>query len=70
MVRYNNQKYDPENKLLSDAAYAKALGYENIQALPTFAANDDMIMKPYPTAVRDTLLVSQLNHNIRVYKPI
>jgi len=70
MVRYDNQKYDPENQMLSDAAYAKALGYENIQALPTFAACDDLIMKAYPTNVRDTLLVSQLNHNIRVHKPI
>ncbi len=70
MVRYDNQKYDPENPVLNDAAYAKALGYENIQALPTFAACDDLIMKAYPTNVRDTLLVSQLNHNIRVYKPI
>jgi hypothetical protein len=70
MVRYDNNKYDPDNRLLTDAAYAKSLGYENIQALPTFAACDDLIMKPYPINVRDTLLVSQLNHNIRVYKPI
>ncbi len=70
MVRYTNRKYDPENKVLNDTAYARTLGYENIQALPTFAACDDLIMKPYPTSVRDTLLVSQLNHNILVYKPI
>jgi hypothetical protein len=70
MVRYDNEKYDPENKVLNDAAYAKKLGYDNIQAYPTFAACDDMIMAPYPNAARDTLLVSQLNHNITVYKPI
>jgi hypothetical protein len=70
MVRYDNQKYDPENRVLNDAAYAKSLGYDNIQAYPTFAACDDLIMAPYPTAARDTLLVSQLNHNITIYKPV
>jgi len=70
MVRYNNQKYDPDNKVLNDAAYAKKLGYENVQAYPTYAACDDLIMAPYPGAARDTLLVSQLNHNITIYKPV
>jgi hypothetical protein len=70
MVRYDNQKYDPDNRVLNDAAYAKALGYENIPAYPTFAPNDDGILKPFPAAARDTLLVSQLNHDIKIYKPI
>jgi hypothetical protein len=70
MIRYDNQKYDPDNRVLNDAAYAKALGYENIQAYPTYAADDDFIMSPYPGQARDTLLVSQLNHDITIYKPI
>jgi hypothetical protein len=70
MVRYDNQKYDPDNRVLNDAEYGKLLGYENITAYPTFAADDDFIMAPYPAAARDTLLVSQLNHNIQIYKPI
>jgi hypothetical protein len=70
MVRYNNQKYDPENRVLNDAAYARSLGFENIPAYPTYAPNDDSILKPYPANVRDTLLVSQLNHDITIDKPI
>jgi acyl dehydratase len=70
MVRYNNNKYDPENPVLNDAEYAKKLGYENIFAFLTFAASDDLIMTPFPGAARDKLTVSQLNHNITAYKPI
>ncbi len=70
MVRYNNNKYDPENPVLNDAAYARKLGYENIFAMPTFAANDDNILKAYPAEARDKLLVSDLNHSITYYKPI
>jgi acyl dehydratase len=70
MIRYNNKKYDPENPVLNDAAYAKKLGYENIFGMPTFAANDDNILKAYPAEARDKLLVSDLNHSITYYKPI
>lgn len=70
MIRYNNNKYDPENPVLNDAAYAKKLGYENIFGMPTFAANDDNILKAYPAEARDKLLVSDLNHSITYYKPI
>jgi len=70
MVRYNNQKYDPENPVLNDAEYAKKLGYENILALPCFGAHDDTFMVPYPPDARDTLLVSQLDHSVTTYKPI
>jgi hypothetical protein len=70
MVRYNNAKYDKNNKLLNDAAYAKSLGYQDIFPYITFAACDDMIMAPFPGEARDTLLVSQLNHEIQSYKPI
>jgi hypothetical protein len=70
MVRYNNEKYDPENPVLNVSEYAKKLGYENIFAYPTFAPNDDSIMKAWPSSARDALLVSDLNHNITYYRPI
>jgi hypothetical protein len=70
MLRYNNEKYDPENPVLNDTEYAKKLGYENIFGFPTFAANDDSILKAFPSQARDKLLVSDLNHNITYYRPI
>lgn len=70
MVRYVNAKYDPDNKLLNDKAYAKLAGYQDILAYPTFAANDDLFMKPFPGNARDGMLVSDLNHSITFYKPI
>lgn len=70
MVRYNNEKYDPENPILNDAEYARNLGYENILAMPCYGAHDDSYMAPYPPDARDTLLVSQLNHNVSNYKPV
>jgi acyl dehydratase len=70
MVRYNNEKYDPENPVLNDAEYAKKLGYRDIIAMPCFGANDDVFMVPYPPDARDTLLVSQLNHSITSYVPV
>ncbi|MFT4089454.1 MAG: hypothetical protein QM645_01890 [Asticcacaulis sp.] len=69
-VRYNNAKYDPENPLRNDAAYARAQGYQDILAYPVFGANDDLYMIPYPGAARNKLLVSELNHNLTTYKPI
>ena len=70
MIRYNNEKYDPENPILNDAEYAKKLGYRDIIAMPCFGANDDIFMVPYPPEARDTLLVSQLNHSITSYVPV
>ncbi len=70
MVRYNNQKYDPENLVLNDAAYARSLGYKDIIAMPCYGAHDDTFMVPYPPDARDTLLVSQLNHSVTSYKPV
>lgn len=70
MIRYNNSKYDPENPVLNDAAYAKKLGYQDIIAYPSFTAHDDTYILAYPAAARDTLLVSQLNHSIFNYKPV
>ena len=68
MLLYDAGKYDPENPILNDAEYARKLGYRDIVAYATFAANDDIIMPKYP--LRDKLLVSDLNHNITCYKPI
>ncbi len=70
MVRYNNFKYDPENRLLHDADHARAFGYRDILAMPCFGAHDDTFMVPYPAEARDTLLVSQLNHSVNCYCPI
>ncbi len=70
MVRYNNEKYDPENPVLNDASYAKKLGYKDIIAYPTFAGHDDTFMVPYPPQARDTLLVNGLNHSFTNYKPV
>jgi len=69
-LQYNNGKYDPENKLLNDANYARSLGYKDIMAFPTFGAHDDTFMLPYPPNSRDSLLVSDLNHNITNYLPV
>lgn len=70
MVRYVNSKYDPDNKLLNNSDYAISQGLKNIMAYPTFAANDDLFMKPFPGTARDGMLVSDLNHEITFYRPI
>lgn len=70
MVRYNNRKYDPENPILNDSAYARRLGHPDILAMPCFGAHDDSFMAPYPPEARDTLLVSQLNHSVNNYRPV
>jgi hypothetical protein len=70
MVRYNNQKYDPENPILNDAEYARRRGYKDILAMPCFGAHDDSFMVPCPFDMRDTLLVSQLNHSVTNYRPV
>jgi len=70
MVRYNNAKYDPENRLLNDAAYARSLGYPDIPAMPCYGAHDDTFIVPYPPETRDTLLVSQLSHSVTSHRPV
>ncbi|MDZ7879948.1 MAG: hypothetical protein U5L45_19880 [Saprospiraceae bacterium] len=70
MIRYVNNKYDPDNGVLNVAVYAKKLGLANITAYPTFAANDDVFMIHMPGESRDGMLVSDLNHNITFYKSI
>lgn len=70
MVRYNNSKYDPDNRVLNDAGYARSLGYHNIIAMPCFGAHDDSFMAPSPPDMRDQLCVSQLNHSVTSYLPV
>lgn len=70
MVRYDNRKYDPDNRVLNDAAYARSLGYKDIIAYPTFVAFDDFFLKVYPLDGRDTLLTADLNHNVTNYLPV
>jgi hypothetical protein len=70
MVRYQNNKYDPENPIRFDSAYAQSVGYDDILAYLSFGANDDFAMVPLPRAMRDKMLVSDLNHSITNYAPI
>jgi hypothetical protein len=70
MVRYNNAKYDPDNRMLNDAAYAWTLGHPDIPAMPCYGAHDDTFVAPYPPEARDTLLVSQLSHSVTSYRPV
>ncbi|MGD8835785.1 MAG: hypothetical protein PVJ19_12645 [Desulfobacteraceae bacterium] len=69
-VRYQNDKYDPYNPIRWDSDYAKSIGYEDILAYISFGAHDDTLMIPWPTDIRDKLLVSDLNHSITAYAPI
>lgn len=64
MVKYNHSKYEQENPLFNDKAYAQAAGFKDIPAYFTFGAHDDTFTCPYPPEVRDTLLVSQLSHSV------
>lgn len=70
MVAYQNGKYDPDNRLYTDADYARSLGYEDLLAYPTYGAHDDTFMVPFPGQARDKLLVSQLNHSVTFHRPI
>jgi hypothetical protein len=70
MVRYQNDKFDPDNRLLHDAEYARERGFENIPAMPCFATHDDTFLIPWPYDSRDTLLVSQLQYSVNSYAPV
>lgn len=70
MVRYNNKKYDPENPVLNDTGYARALGYDDSPAMPCFGSHDDSFMTPPFGDMRDTLCVSQLNHSVTNPRPV
>jgi acyl dehydratase len=70
MVQYCNAKYDPYNAVLCDPEVAQQYGFADIQPFGTFGAHDDTFMGPYPFEARDTLLVSQLNHEVDIHRPV
>ena len=70
MMKYQSGKYAPDFKPLFDAEIAKAYGYKNIYAMPCFGACDDVNTQPAPPEVRDTLLVSQICHEVEFVNPI
>lgn len=70
MVRYNSEKYAPEYGILHDADLAKKYGYKDIMAMPAFAACDEIYMQATPPEARDTLLVSQLCHEVECYEDV
>jgi hypothetical protein len=69
-LKYNASKYVPANPLYNSKKYAKKAGYKDLFAFPVFGAHDDTFMTPYPAGARDTLLVSELNHDVKAYVPI
>jgi len=70
MVRYTNDKYDPDNRVLNDSAYARSLGYDDIVAYISLFANDDTLLLRQPNASRDRHLTTDLNHEITYLHPI
>ena len=69
LVKYQNDRIDPDNRVLNDPEYARSLGFDNIFALLTFAPHTN-VDKAFPPFARDVVLVSQLNGNITSLKPI
>lgn len=70
MMLYNAKKYDPDNKLYTDDAYAKQFGYAGKIAMPTFGAHDDSFLTAFNGAARDILCVSGLNHSVTQLAPV
>ena len=70
MMLYNAKKYDPENKLYTDDAYAQSLGYKAKIAMPAFAAHDDSFLTAFNGKGRDFLAVTGLHHEIEQLKPV
>jgi hypothetical protein len=70
MVRYQNEKYDPENPIRQDGDYARSAGYDDILAYLSYGAHDDFYMVHWPRQIRDKMLVSDLNHSITSHAPI
>lgn len=63
--------YDRDNPLYSDPEYAKSLGYEDIIAYPSFAHNDDKVMKYMPEEWMGRAIPGAgLCHEIRMLAPI
>ncbi|MCF0229291.1 MAG: hypothetical protein HUJ76_06305 [Parasporobacterium sp.] len=70
MLRFNAYKYAPEYEPMMNADIAKQFGYKDIFAMITFGACDDSNTQPTPPEARDTLLVSQIFHEIENFEPI
>ena len=70
MMLYNAKKYDPDNKLYTDDAYAKSLGYAGKIAMPAFAAHDDSFLTAFNGKARDFLAVTGLHHEIEQLAPV
>lgn len=70
MMLYNAKKYDPDNKLYTDDAYAQKLGYKAKIAMPAFAAHDDSFLTAFNGKARDFLAVTGLHHEIEQLAPI
>ncbi len=70
ILRYNNKKYDPDNLIYNDEAYARSLGYDGLPGLVLLAAHDDSFMAPFPREARDYMLVSGLHHEVKCFHPI
>ena len=70
MMLYNAKKYDPDNKLYTDDAYAQKLGYKAKIAMPTFAAHDDSFLTAFNGKARDFLAVTGLNHSVTQLHPV
>ena len=70
IIRYNNAKYDPDNPIYNDEAYARKLGYAGLPGLQMMVGHDDSFMAPFPREARDYMLVSGLNHEVSCFAPI
>ena len=68
-AKYYAKLYDPDNPLYNDSEYAKAAGYQDIQAMPGFGYNDHRFMFKIPPAMRDVMVVSGLYHEVTFHQP-
>ena len=70
MMLYNARKFDPDNKLYTDDAYAQKFGYKAKIAMPSFGAHDDSFLTAFPAQARDIMCVNGLNHSVTQLAPI
>ncbi len=70
MMRYCVGKYAPGYAPMLDTDTAKAYGFEDIYAMVSFSACDDVFTMPTPPEARDTILVSQICHDMKSLRPI
>lgn len=70
LMAYYAGKYDPENPLYTDDAYARKMGYKERIAYPTYSACDDCFGRMGPMEARDQLLVCGVNTSMYFYEPV